>query len=156
MVSFGVSDACLGVLGLIFFVREVIKAALLLVPFGLLLMLTIDFFRGTIGNYNDGKDADVKKIPTIVIRRIIYTVVIFLIPITTYGVLRVIGLSEQANKSESCWSYLDNKTVEDVKREADSKANNEREKTQKLINEIANNSGVNSNSKNQIRTIVSK
>lgn len=151
-----IGEACTSILGLIFFVREIIKIGLILLPIGLILMLTIDFSKGTIGNHEDGKNADTKKIPSIIIRRIIYIIVIFLIPISIYGILRTIGLNAEANNSESCWRYIDNKDIDSVKKEIEKNQKEVKEETEKMLDEIVTNSNVNTSNKDKIRTIVSK
>lgn len=105
-----VSDSCLTVLGVIFFIKELIKYALILIPIGLIVMLSIDFTKGVI-SFQDGKD----NVINLVIRRIIYTVVIFLIPTTIFGVFSILGLAYK--DSESCWAYVDKSSVSEIKKQ---------------------------------------
>ena len=104
-----VSDACMTVLGLLFFVRELLKIVFIIVPIGLIIMLMVDFFKGVI----NAKD-DSKKILGMVLRRIIYTMALFLIPGVIFGVLNVIGVASQ--DSESCWTYVNKKSVSEVQK----------------------------------------
>lgn len=104
-----VTEACVTVLGVVYFIRELLKIALIIIPIGLIIMLSLDFAKGVI-SFDDNNN---KKVTDHVIRRIIYTIVIFLIPSTIYGVLNILGLSVQ--DSYSCWSYVNETDVDTVK-----------------------------------------
>ena len=104
-----VNDACLTMLGVLFFIRELLKIVFILIPIGLIVMLTVDFVKGVISFGDDNK-----KIFGIIFRRIIYTVVIFLIPATIYGLFSVLGVA--VDDSESCWAYVNEKSVGDVQK----------------------------------------
>ena len=49
-----VSDSCMTVLGVIFFIRELLKYVLILIPIGLIVMFSIDFTRGVISTSDSG------------------------------------------------------------------------------------------------------
>ena len=104
-----VTDACITILGVIYFIRELLKVALILIPICLIVMLSLDFAKGVI-SFDENNN---KKITDHVIRRVIYTIIIFLIPSTIYGVLNVLGLSVQ--DSYSCWNYVNDTDVDTVK-----------------------------------------
>ena len=104
-----VTDACITILGVVYFIRELLKIALILIPICLIVMLSLDFAKGVI-SFDENNN---KKITDHVIRRVIYTIIIFLIPSTIYGVLNVLGLSVQ--DSYSCWNYVNDTDVDTVK-----------------------------------------
>ena len=104
-----VTDACITILGVVYFIRELLKIALILIPICLIVMLSLDFAKGVI-RFDENNN---KKITDHVIRRVIYTIIIFLIPSTIYGVLNVLGLSVQ--DSYSCWNYVNDTDVDTVK-----------------------------------------
>ena len=70
-----VTDACITILGVVYFIRELLKIALILIPICLIVMLSLDFAKGVI-SFDENNN---KKITDHVIRRVIYTIIIFLI-----------------------------------------------------------------------------
>lgn len=142
-----VSDSCLTVLGVIFFIKELIKYALILIPIGLIVMLSIDFTKGVI-SFQDGKD----NVINLVIRRIIYTVVIFLIPTTIFGVFSILGLAYK--DSESCWAYVDKSSVSEIKKAMENKQKEEEKASQKIQKKISKRISKKMETQQKIKTIV--
>ncbi len=142
-----VSDSCLTVLGVIFFIKELIKYALILIPIGLIVMLSIDFTKGVI-SFQDGKD----NVINLVIRRIIYTVVIFLIPTTIFGVFSILGLAYK--DSESCWAYVDKSSVSEIKKAMENKQKEEEKASQKIQKKISKRISKKMEIQQKVKTIV--
>ena len=142
-----VSDSCLTVLGVIFFIKELIKYALILIPIGLIVILSIDFTKGVI-SFQDGKD----NVINLVIRRIIYTVVIFLIPTTIFGVFSILGLAYK--DSESCWAYADKSSVSEIKKAMENKQKEEEKASQKIQKKISKRISKKAKTQQKIKTIV--
>ena len=128
-----VNDACLTMLGILFFIRELLKIVFILIPIGLIVMLTVDFVKGVI-SFGD----DSKKILSIVLRRVIYTMVLFLIPTTIYGLFSALGVA--VDDSESCWAYVNEKSVGDVQKilkdQEEKRAKEREEELAKLNNKV--------------------
>lgn len=47
------TDACITMLGVFYFVRELLKMAYIIIPIGLIVMLAIDFSKGAL-SFDDG------------------------------------------------------------------------------------------------------
>ena len=146
-----IDSACTSLLGVLFFVRELIKVALLVLPVGLIIMLSIDFLKGVI-SLDDSKD----KIINYVLKRILYTVIIFLIPVTIFGLFRVLGLAASITNSESCWTYVGETDVKTVKKKLKEKNKTITKETQKAINQIAKQTKIKTKDKKALRKIVAK
>ena len=115
MVNFlDVSDSCMTVLGVIFFIRELLKYVLILIPIGLIVMFSIDFTRGVISTSDSGG-----KILGFVLRRIIYTMAVFLIPTMIFALFNILGMT--SSDSESCWNYVNETSVSEIKQIIDDK-----------------------------------
>ena len=71
-------DACdnVNVLSTFYFIKELLKCIFLLIPIALVVTITIDFVKNFISKDNNSMKANLKK----AIKRIIYAVVIFLVP----------------------------------------------------------------------------
>ncbi|MBQ6494534.1 MAG: hypothetical protein IJI49_00870 [Bacilli bacterium] len=71
------SNPCedIGVLRVILFIKSLLSYALTLIPFGIMLMISIDFFKNVVSSSEEQK-----KNFIIFIRRCIYLIIIFLIP----------------------------------------------------------------------------
>ena len=76
MAAKEIGEACMATLSLIFFFREILKYVMIVIPLGLVLMMTIDFFRGVISI------DDQEKVTKYVTKRVVYTIVIFFMPET--------------------------------------------------------------------------
>ena len=110
MVYFGgISDSCATILGVVYFIRELLELVCIIIPIGLIIMLSLDFMKGVI-SVDDGKN----KVMNYVIKRIIYAVVIFLLPSTIFGLFNILGLDP--SDSTSCWAYVNEASVEEVKK----------------------------------------
>ena len=109
-----VSDSCMTVLGVIFFIRELLKYVLILIPIGLIVMFSIDFTRGVISTSDSGG-----KILGFVLRRIIYTMAVFLIPTMIFALFNILGMT--SSDSESCWNYVNETSVSEIKQIIDYK-----------------------------------
>lgn len=103
------SDACLTLLGVFFFIRELLNIVFIIVPIGLIIMVMVDFVKNII-SFNE----DSKKILALAFRRIIYTMVLFLIPTIVFGGLNAIGAINK--DSESCWNYVGERSTDDVRK----------------------------------------
>ena len=142
-----ISDSCINLLGGLFFVREIIKVALFAIPFLLVAMLTLDFTKGVISfDFNDDKTLK------IVINRTKYAVALLLVPITIFGVLKAVGLT--VTDSESCWAYVDENSVADIKAKLSAKQKEIQQETERLITDIANRSKMSLKDKESTRKIV--
>ena len=141
--------ACTSLLGVLFFIRELLKIILLILPIGLIAMISTDFVKGVI-NIEDGKN----KILNHVLKRILYTIIIFLIPATIFGVFRVLGLAASITNSESCWTYVGETNVETVKKKLKEKNNEITKETQKAIKQIVKQSKIKTKNKEALRKII--
>lgn len=131
MVYFGkVSDGCATILGVVYFIRELLNIVLFLIPIALIVMLSIDFLKGVI-SFDDGN----KKVINFVVKRIIYTVVIFLIPSVVFGLFSVLGVN--IGDSNSCWKYVGEASVQEVKDISEAKEKALEDKTNEIQNELS-------------------
>lgn len=76
-----------GVLKIIKFVWIIMDIALLIIPIGLIAMVTIDFAKNVIA----GKEDEMRKNVNMAIKRIIFCIVIFLIPTIVDAVINLLG-----------------------------------------------------------------
>ena len=149
MISFiSVTNSCINLLGVLFFIRELLKVAFFVVPIALILMLVLDFTKGVI-SFDFSDDKTLKYVT----KRIIYAVVLLLIPTSIFGVLKAVGLT--VTDSESCWAYVDEASVEDIKEKIENSLEDMKQETQDLINEIASSSKMTVQDKESTRKIVS-
>lgn len=125
----GISDSCATVLGIIYFIRELLKIVCFLIPIGLILMISLDFMKGVI-SFDDGSS----KVLNYVIKRVLYAVVIFLLPSTVFALFNILGVD--ASDSNSCWTYVGETSVEEVKQISEAKEQAIEDKTNKLQNEL--------------------
>lgn len=147
MIFFGkVGEACYTALGVLFFLRELLKIAFIVIPIGLILMITIDFLRGTISFKDD------PKVIKIVIRRIIYTMVIFLIPSSVFSLFNILEIT--SNDSKSCWNYAGEVSVNEVKTIINNKREKMNKETQQIREEITERYKIKTSS-SSLKTIVS-
>ena len=144
--SSGVGTPCLTALGIIFFLRELLKVAYIVVPIGLIVMLSFDFAKGVI-DFGDSSG----KVLNYVLRRVLYTLFIFLIPTVSFGLLNAIGAVN--NDSKSCWSYVDEVSVKEVKYILETQRSKLSDEIEKYREEIAQNAGITDKSKG-LRRIV--
>lgn len=127
-----IEESCMATLGVIFFLRELLKIAYIVVPIGLVIMVSVDFLKVVVGN----GDASSKTI-SIVIRRVFYTMFIFLIPTVVFALLNVIGVTSK--DSESCWAYVDEASVKEVKYILETRQKKLEEEVERYRKEIAEN-----------------
>ncbi len=125
-----VGESCLTTLGVLFFLREILKVAYIIIPIGLIVMLSIDLFKGII-NFND----DISKLFFTMLRRVMYTMFIFLIPTTVFSIFNIIGIASK--DSESCWTYADEASVEEVREIQKTRQELLEEEVEKLRDEIS-------------------
>lgn len=110
MISFfEITKECEMILGVLYFFRELLKIVCFLIPIGLILMLSIDIAKGVITN-----DEKNNKVMSIVTKRLIYAVVIFLLPETIFGLFNTL-LADQTDESYACWKYAGEASIEDVR-----------------------------------------
>ena len=107
MINFMVTDACMAGLGVFYFIRELLKMAYIVIPIGLIVMLALDFSKGVFSLDNSSKAL------SYALRRILYTLAIFLIPTVVFGVMTAIGLNFE--DSNSCWAYLGKASFAEVR-----------------------------------------
>ncbi len=142
-----ITDSCISILGVLFFIREIIKIAIFIIPIALIVMLSLDFTKGVI-SFDFKDDKTIKHIT----KRVIYTIVVILIPVTVFGALKAVGLV--VTDSESCWAYVGENSVEDIKAKVEANHEKIKNETQDLMNEIAKSSKLNVKDKESTRVIV--
>lgn len=139
------NEACYTILGVIYFLRELLKVACIIIPIGVIVMTGIDFFKGVI-NFGDNP-----KIINLVTKRLIYMVIIFLIP---YGVYTLFDIFESAvndkssfstSESSSCWNYASSNSVSDVKELVEAREDAIKEIDEKIRLELINKVGTKNN-----------
>lgn len=110
MINFlEITKECEAILSVLYFARELLKIICILIPIGLIVMLSIDIAKGIIFEKEKGN-----KVIGIVTKRLIYAVVIFLLPETIFGLFNII-LSNQTDESYACYKYAGEVSVEDVR-----------------------------------------
>lgn len=75
------------ILKIILFIKKILNLATIAIPIILILMITLDFLKNILVN----KEEDMKKNTQLVIKRIIYTIVIFLVPTIVNFTIEVLG-----------------------------------------------------------------
>ena len=123
-----VSDSCLTVLGVFFFLRELFKIVSIVIPIGLIVMISIDFFKGAFSFEEN------PKVIQYVVRRIVYAMIIFLIPSSIFSLFNILQLSDTGSKS--CWNYAGEVSVDEVKKVMDNKEKKMDEEIAKIRKEI--------------------
>lgn len=108
------SDACATILGVVYFIRELLNILYIIIPIGLIVMISIDFAKGVI-NIDDGS-----KALKFVLTRVIYTAIIMLLPNVLFSAVSAIGVN--LSDSKSCWNYFEDTNVEEVKRVIEQKS----------------------------------
>ena len=124
-----VTESCYTVLGIVYYLRELLKIALIIIPIGLIVMMSIDFVKGLI-NFND----DISKIFILVLRRIMYTMFIFLIPSTVFSLLYLVGATNR--DSEKCWNYVNEISVSEVRKIVENREEALRIETNNMIGSL--------------------
>lgn len=104
---FEITKECETILSILYFARELLKIICILIPMGLIVMLCIDIGKGVISEKED-------KLISIVTKRLIYAVVVFLLPETIFGLFNIV-LSGQTDESYACYKYAGEVSVEDVR-----------------------------------------
>lgn len=92
-------------------------------------MLSLDFAKGVI-SFSD----DVSKIFGFVMRRVFYTMFIFLVPTTVFALIHILGVTNR--DSESCWNYVNELSVNEVKEIVDDKHEALNDETSKLVESL--------------------
>ena len=103
-----IDQSCLNILSVIYFFKEVLKVAYVVIPIGLIVMLSIDFVKGVI-DFGDGSS----KVFNFVMHRIIYAMTIFIIPTIVFALFDILGLASK--DSEMCWTYAGEASVKEIK-----------------------------------------
>lgn len=125
MINFLIaSDACTTILGVVYFVRALLDILYIIIPIGLIIMISVDFAKGVI-NVDEGSKA-VKFIVT----RIIYAFAIILLPNVLFSAVGAIGVS--LSDAESCWQYIEETNVETVKKLMEQKSEALEKKNEEL------------------------
>ena len=121
------------VLRTILFFKKLLKFIYFLVPFFLIIMVTIDLSKNVIA----GKEDDMRKNVSMALKRIINTAIVFLIPTIVWAVMNITtDATEDESKSlKSCW---DNATTfgimrAEVKKEATIKLEAAKEKLSNVV-----------------------
>ena len=97
----------LGLMGALLFIKNIIKIICVAVPVLLLLFLTIDFVRATI----EGDSEKMDKVKNVAVKRIIYAVIVFLIPTIVKGSMLLLG---DTTKFSSCYDLAETSYVENL------------------------------------------
>ncbi|MBR3162267.1 MAG: glucosaminidase domain-containing protein [Bacilli bacterium] len=142
-----ISDSCISILGVVFFIREIIKIALFTVPIFLIVVLTLDFTKGII-TFDLNDDKTLKHVT----KRIVYAVVMLLIPVTVFGSLKAIGLA--VTDSESCWAYVDENSTDDIKAKINANQKKLEKDTKKTFEKIVKKSKLTAKDKEKTRQII--
>lgn len=97
------------ILRILKFVFKLLDLVLFIVPMGLIIMVILDFSKNVIA----GKEDEMKKNVSVAIKRIIYCMVIFLVPtIVNFAVNFVSGTGDNiAAKASYCIDYAKNKDL---------------------------------------------
>ena len=103
-----ITDACLTTLGVIFFLRELLKIVFIIIPIGLILMISIDFFKGALSFEEN------PKVVNLVIKRLLYAIIIFLIPSSIFSFFNILEIDDGSSKS--CWNYAGEVSVDEIRR----------------------------------------
>ncbi|MEE3343253.1 MAG: hypothetical protein VZS44_04095 [Bacilli bacterium] len=141
-----VDQACLTTLGIFFFLRELLKYVSIIIPIGLILMISIDIFKGTISFEEH------PKVIQYVVRRLIYAMVIFLIPSSVFSLFNILEITD--NNGKSCWNYAGELSVDEVKKVMEDNEKKMNEEVDRLREEIAKQYHVKAKT-TTLRTIVS-
>ena len=104
-----VSNECYTILGILFFIRELLKVLLFLVPIVVLLILGLDILKLITSNNLDNSGKTLNKST----KRLINMLIIFLIPNLVFSIFNLTGL--EVNDSFSCWTYINETSVEKLK-----------------------------------------
>ena len=97
----------LGLMGALLFIKNIIKIICVAIPVLLLLFLTIDFVRATI----EGDSEKMDKVKNVAVKRIIYAVIVFLIPTIVKGSMLLLG---DTTKFSSCYDLAETSYVENL------------------------------------------
>ena len=103
-----VNDACLNVLGVVYFIRELLKIAYIVVPAGLIVMISFDFVKGVISFSESSTQALIY-----VVKRLINSMLIFLIPSLVFTLFYILDFT--SNDTKACWNYIDEISVTEVR-----------------------------------------
>ena len=102
-------DVCndLSILGVILFIKNLLKIICVAVPILLLLFLTIDFTKATI----ESDSEKMNKVKAIAIKRIMYAIIVFLVPVIVNGVMSLLG---DSTNFSSCYDMANNDNVQSL------------------------------------------
>lgn len=92
-------DSCEGLLDVVVIIRKVYNVLQILIPIGLILFGLIDLGKAVIA----GKEDEMKKAQSTLLRRVIYAVAVFLIFSLVSFALGLVGTNE-ANGWKNCWA----------------------------------------------------
>ncbi|MBR3162269.1 MAG: hypothetical protein IKF19_06030 [Bacilli bacterium] len=107
MLILDIDQSCLNILSVVYFLRELLKIVDIIVPIGLIVMLSIDFFKGVISNEGGGNAFN------LAIQRIISAIIILLIPTFIFGLFDALGIASKDSKM--CWKYAGEVSVKEAK-----------------------------------------
>lgn len=138
MLFLEVTHACYNasILRIVYFVKELLDIIFILIPIGLIVMLSIDLFKNTISS----KEDEMRKNITVFIKRIFFCMAIFLIPTIVSFVVNMVYDSKVAEvwtKEEVNWitCYYDltkEEVIDELKRIEESNSSKTKEEIEKL------------------------
>ena len=126
------------ILATILFIKNIIKIISYIIPAILILLLTVDFAKAVIV----GDEKQMKEAQGLAIKRIIYAVIIFLIPIIVNAVFNLIG--ERGVKGFDCYSNANEDKI--IKIQKKEKSSSTQKNTTKQEQSKSNNSSSSSSS----------
>ena len=94
------------ILRVILFIKEILKIVLFIVPIGLIIMLGLDLFK----NISAGREEDMKKNVNIAIKRLIYAVILFLVPTVVNFTMNLLG--DLGVPYMDCYNNAESTTIE--------------------------------------------
>jgi len=118
------------VLKVVYFIKQFINIIRILVPIGLILMILLDLFKGIVATDEDGMK---KSIPTI-IKRIIFAVLVFLVPTIVNFVINIVyDLTGGDAHLLSCVVNADMELIKEYEKEYEEAKDSETSFLQELI-----------------------
>ena len=127
------------VVGTILFIKKIMKIISIVIPVILVLLLTIDFTKAVIAN----DENDMKQAQSMAIKRIIYALIVFFVPIIVDASFNLVGRSFNTLK---CYRNATDEKVKELRqKEQQEEEQRKREQQQQQSN---NNSSNNSSSNN--------
>ncbi len=116
----------LGILGILFFIKRLLQIIGIVIPILLLLFLTIDFVKATTDSNPDRMD----KVKGTAIKRIVYAVLVFLVPFIVNGFMSLLG---NTNSFSACYDLANASIVNSLaeKNKLEQKMRNAKTEAQK-------------------------